>query len=65
VDPSSAHSKGKIVFDDLSSHLDLEILFLINHVATLSAKSLDHLLILPCHLVVAIRHFKESNVDHF
>jgi hypothetical protein len=57
--------KGKIVFNDLSSHLDLEILFFMNHVATLSAKSLNPLLILPRRLVVATTSSKIPDLDHF
>jgi hypothetical protein len=53
------------MLNDLSSHLDLEILFLMNHVATLSAKSLNPLLIIPRNLVVVTTSSKISDLDHF
>jgi hypothetical protein len=53
------------VFYDLSSHLDLEILFLMNHVATLAAKYLDCLLVLPHHRIDVRTSSKISDLDHF
>jgi hypothetical protein len=53
------------VFDDLSSHLDLEILFVMNHVATLAAKYLDCLLFLPNHPIDVTTSSKIPDLDHF